>query len=102
MAGFSGKLRSYQYTHLRALEMTKITCQRCNGSGVVTIQHPNNDPQLDRDFSCGFCNGTGEVEPDAEAVENLIAFVRDAIKMNQFDPGMLIRAERTLKAFKGE
>ena len=80
----------------------KITCQRCNGNRTVTFPHPSNDPQLDQEANCGFCNGTGEVDPDAEAVENLIAFVHDAIKMNQFSPGMLIRAERTLKAFKGE
>lgn len=80
----------------------KITCQRCNGSGEVMIPGWNGDPQIEQPTACEWCAGGGEVQIDAEAVENLIAFVRDAIKMNQFSPGMLIRAERTLKAFKGE
>ena len=80
----------------------KITCQHCNGAAEITMPHSSGNPELEWFAKCPHCNGTGEVEPDAEAVENLIAFVRDAIKMNQFDPGMLVRAERTLRAFKGE
>ena len=76
----------------------KVMCRHCKGAGSITKPHQSGDPQLETEITCEVCNGDAVADTTEDAVNALVDFVQDAIKMNQFDPGMRRRAERVLAA----